>query len=395
VNNYTQEKDIGSIKVEARYREDLGDIEGLAQSINQVGLLHPIVITADGRLIAGQRRLEACKSLGWSKIPVTIIDLKDILRGQTDENTLRKDLTPSEAVAIAMVIEPEVKKEASQHQTVQAGGKLEPPGGKLPPGTGKTRDKLARLVGMSGRTLEKATGVVNAAREDPEKYGHLVKQMDAKGKVDGAFRELERLQNRNSMVTTARGLAEEASFDVILAIPPWIEGRQENDTVADIEPSQVMSVKDMKKLKLPIVADAVLFLQTPPRKLPSALELLAAWCFEYKTFQVWSYLNRASSGLVAEIHHVVLIGVKGNHPASVLENLAPSITPVKPLLVLKPLTIYDCIEKVFPAGKYLEVFSRSNRQGWTSWPTIAECDKGLEKTTSREHRLIGAHGQYM
>ena len=58
MNSYAQEKDIGSIKVEARYRKDLGDIEGLAQSINEVGLLHPVVITADGRLIAGQRRLD-------------------------------------------------------------------------------------------------------------------------------------------------------------------------------------------------------------------------------------------------------------------------------------------------------------------------------------------------
>ena len=64
MNSYTQEKDIGSIKVKARYRKDLGDIDSLAQSINEIGLLHPVVITADGRLIAGQRRLEACKSLG-------------------------------------------------------------------------------------------------------------------------------------------------------------------------------------------------------------------------------------------------------------------------------------------------------------------------------------------
>ena len=307
---------------------------------------------------------------------MTIVDLKDIIRGETDENSMRKDLAPSEAVVIAMEIEPEVRKEASQHQTVQAGGKSEPPtGGKLPPTAAeKTRDKLARLVGMSGRTLEKATQVVHAARQDPEKYSHLVKRMDAKGKVDGAFRELQRLQNQNSVVTTATDLTEEALFNVILAIPPWAGGRQENDAVVDTEPSQVMSVKDMKKLKLPIAVDSVLFLQTPPDKLPSALELLLAWRFEYRTLQVWSCLNRVSSSLVTEIHHAVLIGVRGNHPANVLQNLAPSITPVKPLLVSNTLTVYDRIERILPSGKYLEIFVRSNRQGWKSWPEEVDSD---------------------
>ena len=385
MNSYTQEKEIGSIKVEARYRKDLGDIEGLAKSIDEVGLLHPVVITADGRLIAGQRRLEACKSLGWSKVPVTIVDLRDIIRGEADENSVRKDLTPSEAVAIAMVFESEVRKEASQQQTVQAGEKSEPPtGGKLPPAAAeKTRDKLARLVGMSGRTLEKATQVVNAARQDPKKYSHLVKQMDAKGKVDGAFRELRRLQNRNAIAMAATTSVEEASFNVILAIPPWTGAQQEHGAAADKELFQAISVKDLKKLKLPIAADAVLFLQTPPPNLSSALELLAAWGFQYRTFQVWYSPNWSSSGWLTEIHHAVLIGFRGNHPAILLENLASSITLVKPLLsVSKTITIYDRIEEMFPTGEYLEIFVRSNRQGWTSWPGEVDSGEGLEKTVS-------------
>jgi hypothetical protein len=75
---------------------------------------------------------------------------------------------------------------------------------------------------MSGRTLEKATQVVNAARQDPEKYGYLVKQMDTRGKVDSAFRELRQLKNENAIFLEATALVQEASFNIILAIPPWI-----------------------------------------------------------------------------------------------------------------------------------------------------------------------------
>jgi excisionase family DNA binding protein len=48
------------------HRRDLGDIEGLAASIAALGLLHPIVVRPDGRLIAGKRRLRAAKLLGWA-----------------------------------------------------------------------------------------------------------------------------------------------------------------------------------------------------------------------------------------------------------------------------------------------------------------------------------------
>ena len=37
----------------------------LAASIAENGLLHPVVLTSDNKLIAGAPRLEACKALGW------------------------------------------------------------------------------------------------------------------------------------------------------------------------------------------------------------------------------------------------------------------------------------------------------------------------------------------
>jgi integrase len=55
---------IDSVNIGERHREHLGDIPGLAASIQEVGLLHPIVVTADHRLIAGRRRLEAYRTLG-------------------------------------------------------------------------------------------------------------------------------------------------------------------------------------------------------------------------------------------------------------------------------------------------------------------------------------------
>lgn len=62
---------IPSITIERseRQRRELTGIEDLAESIRRTGLINPIVITQDGVLVAGERRLTACKMLGWTSIP--------------------------------------------------------------------------------------------------------------------------------------------------------------------------------------------------------------------------------------------------------------------------------------------------------------------------------------
>jgi hypothetical protein len=58
--------------------------------------LHPIAVTPDGRLIAGERRLLAFKHLGKTEIPVHVVDLDQIVRGEFAENEYRKSFMASE-----------------------------------------------------------------------------------------------------------------------------------------------------------------------------------------------------------------------------------------------------------------------------------------------------------
>ncbi|HZT28776.1 MAG TPA: ParB N-terminal domain-containing protein [Gemmataceae bacterium] len=95
-----------SIRVVGRHRRDMGELEVLAASIATVGLLHPPVITEDGRLICGERRLRAMRDiLRWTMIPVTVLQVSTILDGEYAENEIRKDFTPSERVEIGKALE--------------------------------------------------------------------------------------------------------------------------------------------------------------------------------------------------------------------------------------------------------------------------------------------------
>jgi ParB-like chromosome segregation protein Spo0J len=183
-----------SIVVGNRFRKELGDLDGLAKSIEEVGLLHPIVISEDGyQLIAGQRRLAACKQLGMSTVPVTIIDLDEIIRGEFAENEYRKDLDPGEKVAIAEALRP--KLEAAAKERKRAGAKL------APGSRAKTREQLGKALGMSGASLEKATAVVEAARRDPDKYGPIAEEMDKTGKIDAAHKKVKEAKKPQSSST--------------------------------------------------------------------------------------------------------------------------------------------------------------------------------------------------
>jgi ParB family chromosome partitioning protein len=82
-------------------RKDVGPIEELVASIMRRGLLEPIVVRPDREgfeVVAGSRRLEACRRLRIKRIPCHVVDLCD--RGAYEislmENLQRKTLNPLE-----------------------------------------------------------------------------------------------------------------------------------------------------------------------------------------------------------------------------------------------------------------------------------------------------------
>lgn len=188
---------VDRIRVIGRHRVDLGDLTDLAASIAAEGLLHPIVVTNDDRLIAGHRRLEACKSLGWTDVPVRFIesvtDASQLLRMERDENTCRKDMTPSEKVSLGCALEELERPKAKAAQTegqergraVRAGGLVS-----VPPNENQSRRKhydvredVAPAVGMSTATYSRAKQLVTAANNGDPVAAEQVKEMDRTGKV--------------------------------------------------------------------------------------------------------------------------------------------------------------------------------------------------------------------
>lgn len=90
-----------------RQRTEMGDIDGLAKSISRYGLIQPIVVNQHKVLIAGGRRLAACRKLNLVHVDVVFretLNEEDLFELELEENVRRKDMRWQEhCLAIANV----------------------------------------------------------------------------------------------------------------------------------------------------------------------------------------------------------------------------------------------------------------------------------------------------
>jgi hypothetical protein len=175
---------IESIRIEGRHRKDLGDLTSLQRSIEDLGLLlHPIVITPDSQLVAGQRRLEACRRLGWVEVPVRIArsldDAAKLLQAEMEENTERKEMLPSELASLGEALYEleagRAKERQREHGGTAPGRQANTCGDDATsvvrdgqPGTeqNKTRTVVGNALGMGGTTYRDLRYVYTAAKDE-------------------------------------------------------------------------------------------------------------------------------------------------------------------------------------------------------------------------------------
>ena len=91
----TIEIDSVIIDRENRQRKEVKGLYLLQESIKQNGIISPIVIDKDNKLIAGERRLRAARSMGWTAIPAHRLEDLDEFQAQVielEENVRRSEL---------------------------------------------------------------------------------------------------------------------------------------------------------------------------------------------------------------------------------------------------------------------------------------------------------------
>ena len=376
---------VSAITVGARHRQDMGDLAPLAMSIEEIGLLHPIVVSPAGELIAGERRLRACSDrLGWSEVPVTVVDLADIVLGEVAENTERKDFLPSEIDAIRRALEPNER--AAAKERMSDGGK----GAKVSQPYRAT-DRLGAFAGVSGRTVEKIAAVCEAAEAEPDKYAKLVANMDRRGRVDGPYRQLCNMRSAEAIRAEPPPLPGNGPYRAGLVDIPWAyEPDDENASARGVLPYPTMSIDEACALDVRsrLAPDAAAGVWVTNFVLAAGLHLpiLKAWDLEPKTLVTWPK-ERVGRGhwVKGQTEHLV-VATRGKPTVTLTDQTTLLKGPFhlvrKGAHSAKPIEAYAYFESLFPAPRYFDLFSRyRHSEQWDCWGNEAPVTLEMERAS--------------
>lgn len=249
------------IIVGKRFRKEFRKLDEMARSIETLvnagkpGLLQPIGITPKDELIWGERRL-----MGWKRsavalthpIPVRAYDIGAIIVGEYIENDpqLRDNFTPEEAVDIVRAMTAKQREMAAAEQATRPSETRSAPGRKAAPGaaSGRVMDRAAAFTGRSRPTLDKSAALVDAAAEDPQRFGGLLADANRTKKVDGPFKRLQVMRATDAIrnappVMPNNGPYETAVFDFPWPHEPDMDQEQLDAAGRSLRPYPAMSIK--------------------------------------------------------------------------------------------------------------------------------------------------------
>lgn len=168
---------LADIIVGERFREDFGNLEELVESIREKGVIQPISVSSDMRLLAGGRRFAACSRLELKTIPALIregVDEVDAREVELIENVHRKDFTWSEKAKLVDAIDTLYKE-------------------KDPNWSGrKTANLIDRGVGSVSRDLQLAAAIA------------VVPELAEYKTADDAFKVLKKMEEQQITQELAR-----------------------------------------------------------------------------------------------------------------------------------------------------------------------------------------------
>lgn len=231
---------------------------------------------------------------------------------------------------------------------------------------------VANRVEMYRRRYNLSWGHHQSVAElDPTEADALLEQAEKNG---WTVRDLRRA--RRAVKTQETPDLPAGKWRSIVADPPWPyedwptfgdEAGEQNDRL-DL-PYQAMTLEEITDLSVADLSlpDAHLFLWTTNAFIRPAFGILEAWGFEFSQVLTWCKPPRGigPGGLFSNTTEYVLYGRRGTPAYSQRVDTTWWSWP-RGRHSEKPAEFLEIVEKVTP-GPYLELFARSQRDGWDRW----------------------------
>jgi N6-adenosine-specific RNA methylase IME4 len=214
------------------------------------------------------------------------------------------------------------------------------------------------------------SGAVALARLEPAVRAEVLETLSvsadvakAIGVVKIASRRAHAEHIRHNPIVTPEG-----AYQVLVADPPWpYEARSDDTTHRGRSPYPDMTLDEIRALPVSRLAQpsAVLWLWTTNAFMREAYTCLDAWGFEGKTILTWDKGRLGLGNWLRNVTEHAILAVRGR-PVVQLTNQSTLIRDVRGAHSQKPEAFYKLVEELCPGSK-LELFSRTDRPGWTAW----------------------------
>jgi N6-adenosine-specific RNA methylase IME4 len=363
------------------------ELAQLEANILRDGCRDPLVVW-DGILIDGHNRHEICTRHGllFETIAMVFMDRDEALLWMEENQIGRRNLSDDQRSVFALSIQ-ERRSKVAVRTAASIGGKSGGKGRarnsvsdtlaeplKEQPKT-DTRKDVAKEFNLPERKLRTVAEVKKAAPELIEKVrAGETTLLQAKREIKEAKREERREENRVK-VSEAQApediIKSEAKFATIVIDPPWDWGDEgDQDQMGRARPDYAtMSKEQLMALPVGTLADddCHLYMWITNRSLPKGFDLIQAWGFRYITAITWAKPSFGMGNYFRGQTEQILFAVKGSQPLKRKDVGTLFTAPRGPNgHSSKPVEFYDLVESCSP-GPFLEMFSRSKRDGWVAW----------------------------
>ena len=353
------------------------ELIALVADIKENGLLEPI-ITHEGKIVDGRNRYRACvlaevepRFEEWKS------NGKSLLDWVISKNLHRRHLNESQRAIVAARIankrrEDTLIQNQSDAQICASIG----------------QDEAAEMLNVSRRSVQSAKVVLDEgvpeliktvdngaipvsqaaaiAKMNKKDQKAIVKNVESGKTPAAAIREKKHEEKRSRELPKGK-------FAVIYADPPW-EYKNSGFSEAADNKYPTMPIDEICELPVSELAEdsSVLFLWATNPLLPEALRVVKAWGFEYVTNMAWiKDAGRGKGWFLKSKHELLIIGRKKDTPHPIERPDSCFEADRGSVHSRKPEKAYEIIESMY-SGSKIELFARSQRNGWESWGNEVE-----------------------
>ena len=364
---------------------DERELEGLTADVKDRGVLVDLLVTNDGLLLDGHRRLEAAKRAGLARVPVKRLNLEGFENWEkavaVAVNLFRRHLNEAQRANLgsSLLRIERVGARKRQLEGQRQGGKLggRGQGRKLPGGDHpeaiRATEVVAKAVGVSRQTFERVEAV---KKQD----AGLAKRMLEGGiSIAAAYQKVKALAVKESAEAETKGRASglvrnlkkaAGQYRTVYMDPPW-QYRDTGARGAAEKHYKTLTAAELAKLPVPQLAHPKgchfwMWTTWPMIREGTPHELLRTWGLRWVGEFVWDKEALGVGHWFRSRTEVLILAVDQKKLRLLRDTVDPVVKARRGVHSRKPGVFYELLQELSPAPR-IELFARRCRKGWDRW----------------------------